>query len=385
MISLGLSAASHQTLLTTLASHHDINIKVQVLDLSHNYLGDISSRLVDGQMDLDFEAENTRSLKLILLDPVHQLHLDSNSPDNGALYMDRMIRIIYNVTNPSGTFSVDIPLFCGPIRKLDRVGVLLNVECHSKEVLLMNNFWKGRSHKKGVRMTSIIYATLFEAGERKMQIPVWNTLSPVNVNITSVHTPWIVVKRYASALSSYIYYDGRGVAVMRGIPQSTAYTFTEEVLKSEPQIGYDTSKLVNAVQILGAIPKGSKKPIFVRVIAPNSHPLSPFKLHRNGYPQYFPEYIQDDNIRTVAQAKAIANWHLSVGLIQSVSVAFDCLPGIGALLEGGDVVRLSTGEFNTYFRLTKMSVPLTVKGSTSIGYNKKLTPKYGPIRRIVRR
>jgi hypothetical protein len=381
MISLGLSAASQQTLFTTLASHHFINVKVQILDLSHNYLGDISSRFVDGQVDFDTEALVTRSLKLVLLDPSHQLFLDATSPDEGALFLDRQIRIIYNVRNPTGTFSVDIPLFCGPIRKLDRAGVLLNVECQGKEVLFTTGLWRSRTYAKGLRKTSFIYSVLYDNGERKLQIPVWNQpLLPTNVSIGQGNTVWGLARTYAASVNTFLFYDGRGTAVMRAWPQRSVYTFTEDVLKSRPQIGYDLDSVINVVQVTGAVPKGSKKPITYAAYPPVNHPLSPSKLQRNGTATYIPKFIKDDSIRTIAQAKALATRELNAGMIQAVTVGFDVLPGIGALFEPGDILRLATDEYNTAFRLNKMSVPLTAKGSSAIGYHKNLVPQYGPIR-----
>ena len=380
MISLGLSAANHQKLLALLKSSHHINVKIQVLDLNHNYISDVSTRLVDGQIDVDGEALITRSGKLILFDPTHALHLDSNSPDEGALFMDRMIRIVYNVRDPLGTFSVDIPLICGPIRKLDRTGVLLNVEIQGKEVLALPTAWKARTWPKGWKKTAVILSILQGIGEKKWGfIQRWpTTTGPVNMGQSN--TPWGVARSIATGMRYQLYYDARGYAQMRQWPQLTCYTFTEAVLKSEPQVGYDISNLVNAVEVIGPIPKGALGYIGATAVAPATHPLSPQKLARNGIPQYYPKIIQDSNIKTNVYARTVATLELRGGLLMSISVAFQALPGVAALLEPGDICRLETSEFNVAFRVNKFSIPLTAKGTCAVGYNKKVTPNRTAIR-----
>lgn len=381
MISLGLSVANQQALFALMATHHTINIKIQILDLNHNYLGDISSRFVDGQVDIDTDAEVTRSLKLVLLDPSHQLFLDATSPDEGALFMDRMIRITYNVRNPTGSFSVDIPLFVGPVRKIDRAGVLLNVECQGKEVLMLTGLWRARTYTKGMRKTSFIRSVLFEQGETKFDIPVLNQPTlPTNVSIGEGNTAWAVARSSASSMGYLLFYDARGTAVLRPWPQSSIYTFTENTLESRPQIGYDLSNVINVVKVTGAVPKGSKTPIVYTAYPPVNHPLSPGKMARNGRGLYIPKYIKEDSIRTIAAAKTLATNELNLGLLQSVIVAFDCLPGIGTVFEPGDIIRLATDEYNTPSRINKMSIPLTAKGASAMGYHKNLTPNYGAIR-----
>lgn len=378
MISLGLSVANQKTLMSLLVSHHTIKVKVQILDMNHNYVGDVSNRLVEGQVDIDIDAAITRSLKLVLLDPTHALHLDSNSPDEGALFMDRMIRVIYTVINPTGTFSADIPLFCAPIRKLDRTGVLLNIEAHGKEVLSLPQIWWGKTYKKGTRKTSIVYSLLYDSGERKLSIPARSDTIPYNISIGATNSRWGMAKHVAGSLNQQLSYDGRGYAVLRPWPQLTVFNFTESVIKSDPQVGFDLSDVVNAVQVIGGIPKGSKTRIQYKMVAPIPHPLSPLKLGRAGYGLYLPKVIQDDNILSVVQARAIAWRELQMGLLQSISVAADSLPI--PLLEGGDICRLSTPEYSCAFRFTKGSIPLTAKGSMAIGYNKRVTPSVSAIR-----
>lgn len=91
------------------------------------------------------------------------------------------------------------------------------------------------------------------------------------------------------------------------------------------------------------------------------------------------EELEDDGIRTRREARRRGRRLLNQRLLEGLDVAFDCLPVPD--LEENDVLRVSTGEFAAQFRLKKMSIPLTVDGSSSIGYNRKLTPSRTRIRR----
>lgn len=379
MIPLGLSITNLRTLVSLLSTHHFINIKVQILTTSHAYVYDVSKRLVEGQVDIDMLAEVTRSLKVTLLDPFHALHLDSDSPNDGALYYDRMVRVVYNVHNPTGTFSVDIPLFCGPIRKLDRNGVMLNVECQGKEVLALPTAWQARTYRKGMRKTSLAYSLLYEAGERKLDIPTRTPTIPTDVAVGTSTSRWLLAKSTMASMGYQLFYDGRGVARARPWPQIASYTFTENAIKTKPQIGYDLSTVINAVQVISTPPKGSLgSNIRITRVAPLSHPLAPARIGRNGVSLYLPKIIQNNNIKAFSDATALADRELAAGLIASVTVAFDSLPI--PLNEEGDVCRLDTEDVSTPFRLTKMSIPLHAGGSATVGYNRRITPNRNAIR-----
>lgn len=379
MISLGLTVANQRALISLLKNHHSINIKVQVLLLDHTYVGDVSRRLVDGQVDIDMEAEVTRSLKMTILDPNHAIHLDSNSPSDGAMFVDRMIRVIYNVTSPDGSKSFDIPIFCGPITKLDRTGVYLAVEAQGKESMVIPTAWNAKTYKRGMRKTSVIFSLLYDRGERKLSIPTISTTIPRDVAVGYDTSPWTLAKQLALSLGYYLFYDGRGQAVMRKRSPNPVVTFTEYALRSTPQIGYTTEKMINAVQVISSPPEGSKGPTIRRVaIAPITHPFSPARLSRAGVPGYYPLIIRDNEIKTIAEADRRAGVELYDGLISSVSVAFDCLPH--PMVEGGDICYLMTDEYTVIFNMMKMSIPLSAKGVSTVGYNRRVTPNLNAIR-----
>ena len=96
---LALSAANHKIYLATLAARHDIKVTVQILDNQHAVKSTVTAILLDGQVDgiavtLDGVS---RTCKLQFLDPTRTMTFDSASPAAGAMYLDRMIRVIYSV------------------------------------------------------------------------------------------------------------------------------------------------------------------------------------------------------------------------------------------------------------------------------------------------
>lgn len=379
MIKLGLRHAELRALHRLLAEQHSVHVRLQVLSLDHDYVGDISKRLLGGQVNIDADADITRTLELDLFDPYNNLHLDSDSPDDGALYLDRMIRVIYVVTSPYKGDSYDIPIFCGPIRKLDRNQNVIHLEAHGKESLSLANMWRGHTYKKGLRKTTVIRRILDDLmGENRRYIPDRKARTPRNVDLGRESSPWKVARRVAASMGCQLFYDGRGQARLRRWPTKSIFTFDGAHLLTDPVAGYDLDGVVNAVSVRGAKPKGAKKHIKVRVVAKRSHPLSPWRLGRGDVPLYLPEFIEDDEIRTKKDAREVAKRHLRRGLIQSVDVTFDSLPI--PHLEPDDVCRVHTEQFSARFRLAQASIPLTADGKMSVGYLRRVTPNRRAIR-----
>lgn len=371
MIPLGLKDSEMTSLKKILRTSHRISIGVQVMDLSHNHVNDLSDKLIGGQVTIDGTAEVTRSLDLQLLDPLHQLKLDDDSMEDGSLYMTRMIRIIYNVQNIERTESYNIPIFCGPITRCDRQGFLVVVECQGKERLAMQSVWNGKTYKKGLKKTSVIRQILSSAGEasNRMDVPdLKEKKYQLRGNVSSNRKInfWNLAKKVASSLNRQLFYDGRGQCRLRIIPSKTAFTFDETTMLSLPTVNYDAQDLKNAVEILGGKKKKAKKKIHYRLVAPKNHPFSPWKLGRNSTPRYLPETIEDDAIKSLKRARQVAKKTLKRLLVESIEVSFDsfAIP----FLEEGDLCRFNSSIVSGTFRLQKMTIPLTAGGKSSIGY-----------------
>lgn len=372
-----------------LQSHHTLDVRVTLMDLDHNLVagGDISSRLMDGQVTVDATANITRSLDLDLLDPTGSLHLDSNSPDAGAMFADRMIRIVYGTINPFGTVRYDTPVFTGPITKLDRDGAAIQVTCQGKEIFGLTESWNHKTFKKGVTVTSAIkYIVGTMMGEGFYNIPNLRAKLPRNVSVGGEDTPWQVAVRLARSIGYQLFYDGLGICQMRKIPSASCFTFRQGAggsVKTDPDVGFSIDRVVNAVEVWGKKPvkkkgKPNRKRPHHRAVAPRLHPLSPWSLGRSGGPRYLPLVIEDESIETDAEAKARSEWELKSGLLESIDVGYDAIP-IPHLQEL-DVVQLNASRFSATHKMLKFAVPLTSKEDMPVGYVRNVKPNVTAIR-----
>lgn len=592
MISLGLRKKELQDFHRLLASPHVLTNSIYVLDLEERYLRIIRNRLLEGQVNLDADAEITRSCTMSLLDPEAQLNFDTDSPNNGALFMDRMIYVVQtfseppvhrtvvpaarneyhnpshevnlnnvgsavgaeqtslrtderawrgswsckltaasgntrdflrinhnsinipagatrthrlrcyvpstnsptthaqvmfrdditgttyetqtviipivydrwftlqwthtvpagrtltrvywnifqNATIPEGDHayfdgwqshdgayadgddvdwvwegephastsyraakwdlpepkSYDVPIFRGPITKLDRSGDIINLEAQGKEVLTLGWMWKSWTYRKGWQKAAIIINLLwFGTGERRFQIKKKSARIGKRYSIGRELIPWKACKKLANSINKQLYYDARGWCKLRRIPSKSVFTFRTGrggTVKTIPQAGYDLSSLKNVVWVKGRKPKapGNKdkkdnknqrkrrRPNYIAT-AGRSHPLSPYKLGRNGVGLRFVEEIEDDAIRSQAEARRFAKRRLRQLLLEHIEVQFESLPV--PHLEPLDVCRIHTDDFAASFRIKKMSIPLTADASSTIGYTKRLRPNRARIRK----
>lgn len=386
MIGLGLSWQALSNFHTLLSTHHSIQITVQILDLNHNRLADVSQQFLTGQITIDATAEITRSASVTFFDPLHRMGLDAESPADGALFVDRMLAIYYSVMSPTRTGLVTVPVFCGPITKMDRDWSVVQVECQGKEMLSQNNAWAPTTYKKGAYKVSVIKELLQRhTGETKFSLPsnVYSKL-PSNIAMSNDTKPWTLAKQIAAGIGYQLFYDGRGTCVMRPYPQRTSWNFLDTgpgaTVLSKPQVGYDLSNLINAVIVKGVVIKGkSKTPLIVKRNAPSSHPLSPWRIGRAGVGRFFYEIIEDDTINSIAEANKVGDARIARGLLQATTTSFDCytIPH----LEEGDVCRLQTPEFSATVIAQKMVIPLSADSKASFGYLRNATPNVKSIRR----
>jgi hypothetical protein len=379
MIPLRLTSAEKSALNKTLVGTHSVRVSVEVLDLSGNHIGDITDQLLSGQVNIDNTAAVTRSCTLSILDVRRSLHFDSNAPTNGALYVDRAIKVVYWVKAAGATDWVDIPVFYGPITSMDRTNEVVNIEAQGKEVLAQGAAWKVKTYKRGAYRVDVIRSILQDlTGEdpRKISLPDRGAKLPANLSIGRASIPWRVARRVGHGMNAQLFYDGRGVARLRTRPTAAQFTFKSgdngSVL-SAPQVTYTTENLKNIVWVRGF---GT---LSVSKAAPRSHPLSPWNLGRNGVPRYLLDAVTDTTIRTRAEATKVANTRLHDALLESIEVSFDAMTI--PYLEPEDMVRVTTEDFSHTFRLHQMSIPLVVGGNMTIGYLTNRSPNKKAIRR----
>jgi hypothetical protein len=371
MIPLGLSAAGLRAFHATLAGSHAIRVRVQTMTLGQDYDTDLTSHLIDGQVNVDNTADVTRSATLTLLDQNRSLSFDSYAPADVALFLDRMLRITYDVW--VGDAWQAVPVFTGPITKLGRDGDTINVEAQGKETLALADCWRPLTIRKGTRKTTAIVTILSErAGEDQFHVPDLPSRLPKAISLTRESIPWKVARSLARGMNRHLYYDGAGSCRLRTYPGTVNYTFTGDTITAPLQIDY-SGDIYNTVWINGGTPKGAKKPITYAASAPAAHPLSPWKLGRNGVPRHLVLVETDDSIRSRADAKELGDRRLADALRQQVEASFSAVPI--PHLDPNDLIRAVTDEATVTFRLTKFTLPLTTSSSMTVGYLRNVSLK----------
>lgn len=372
MIALGLSAADLALFNRSLTTHHSVKVTVQVLNLSHAYLADLSSQLLDGQVSIDADGEVTRSLTIQFRDPEHSIQLDSSAPTDGALYYDRMIRIIYSVKSELLPRWVDVPIFCGPITKMSRTSDVVNVEAQGKESLVLPPAaaYYPRTYGKGWGRASLVREIMSTyGGETKFSIPAYGDKTPGPVVLAAESSIWGTVKKVnGSSSTRHLFYDGRGVLVMRSTPRTATYTFKTGPggnVTTLPNVDYDISNVRNVVRVVGAVPKGKKTPVAATATLPKTHPLNHYAMGRAGKPRILLEVVNDDNMKTSAQCLEQARNRLATLALQAVDIKFDAL--VVPHLEPNDIYALKTPDFSITARYKTAVIPLK-QATGTVGY-----------------
>jgi hypothetical protein len=379
MINLGLTSADLDKFQRSLYTPPGYNLKVtiQILDLNHNYLSDVSTHLLDGQVNKSFWDITTSNAQFTLKDPYNQVGFDTSNPSEGALYMDRMVRIVYSVWSPLLPRWVDVPIFCGPVTKVSREDAIVTVEAQGKESLYVtpNMAWTSKTYSKGTKLVSAIRDLLGnKGGETKFDLPEWTRTLKKDYSLKTETPIWDMVRKLVgSRLIQQIYYDGRGYLRLRACPTTPIFTFTEDSIVSVPRLAFETENVRNTVRVLGATPEG-KKQIVATAHLPASDPSSSTSLGRNGVKRYLVEAVDDPDLNTQKEADDKADETLaSVGL-ENITFDFDSFPT--PHLEQGDVFQITTRDFSRNLRVKEMSIPLkpSRENPQSNGTYRRLTP-----------
>jgi len=379
MQSLGLSAANYKIYLATLASSYEFKVTVQILTNEHQVVSTISNRLLDGQVDAegvlmqDGRVDVSRTCSLELLDVGRTLGFDSDSPADGALYLDRMVRVIYSVRCPFGW--VDVHVFTGPVIKVDRDDDVVSVEAHGKEEFGLGQAWNSYTYK-GTKFEALrgLLRRMGEA-DKYMDLPSTKEKLVKPVAIGRETQLWPTAFGLASSMNRILFYDGMGV-VRTPLKSDARSRLTFRggnggLLCSEPQISYSTDDMRNCALVRGGKPKGSKKAVSATVVAPASHALNPFKIGRRGWGRYYAEVEENTDIRTQAKATARANALLKAALAQQTEATWQCLPV--PHLDPWDIVTVATGRSTVTVRTRRFSLPLMADELMTVGYTKPLT------------
>ena len=381
MLPLGLSTSERAAFEATLRTSYERRVEILILDMAQNTLATITHRLLDGQVVVDADADVTRSASLTLLDPTHSLNFDTESPDDGALFLDRMIRVNYCVYVPALARWIEVPVFTGPVTSLERDGAQVQIEAQGKESIARQAVWNPYTKPKGAVVVDVIKDLMQRrAGENRFDLPTGTARLTKPVTLPREAIVWDEAKKLASYRG--LWYDGRGWLRMQDTSASPVFTFKTGdggLVLTRPKVSFSTEDVKNVVSVTGGVPKGSKTAVRGAAYAPASHPLNHGRLGRNGVPRYMVEFVEDDTLRTTAEASRRADQILAPLLLETVQVQFDAMPV--PHLEPHDVVSLRTDDFSADFRLRQFTIPLVSGSPMPVGYYRKLTPKSRKIRR----
>lgn len=393
MQKLGLTTKERRAFHDALRSSHTRRVLVEVTDLNGDTIASVNNRVLDGQVTVDYRADVTRALNLTLLDPTYSLNFDSDSPDDGAVFADRMIRVTLSYDVPDLDDRVNVPVFLGPVTKLSRSGQVVEIEAQGKESLALGAIWHPTTLKKGMQKVDAIRTLLRRrAGETRFSIPDVGGRLPKTISLNRYDSPWHASRKIARGMDRHLFYDGAGVATLRHLPQKPVWTFREGTggdVVGAVEVSYEMSNVKNVVIVVGGKPKGAKKRVRAQAVAERSHALSPQRLgrfvgrgeNRERIERRLVEVINDDSIRSESEAERKARRVLNDRLRATVEVSFDALPI--PHLDPGDLVAVQTDDVTVEFRLKQFVIPLGVSGapSMSVGYLKNVRPKRRRIRR----
>lgn len=385
MLALGLSAAEYQQYMTTLRTSHQVKVTVQILSPNnHAVLSTISHLLLDGQVDCEApegdksDIANARVAILRFLDPKRTLSFEASSPNDGAVFFDRMVRVIYSVHTGRASNGgwVDVPVITGPIFNLQREGNEVVVEVHGKEEYGLGNAFRTVSYPaRSYKVTTIRSLLTFmgETAAYMRSIPVGGgERNPKAITITGEQKVWPFTSQLAKGMlrggkQQRLFYNGMGQARLQSIALRPVMQMGGSYpnLTSDPKINYSINDLKNAVKVTGRKVAGQAAVVVGVKVAPATHPLSPAKLGRNSKPRYYMQIVDNPNVIGQAAANALAQSQLNFWLNQQVEATWECLPV--PHLEPWDNVTLVTDKFTAIVPVRRFTLPLVVGPSMTVG------------------
>jgi len=370
MLNLGLSSEDLKKFEMSLYTGYDLKIVAQVLDLNHRYLADVSTMLLDGQVNYSYTDPINYTASMILLDPDELIGFDSSSPSDGALYADRMIRLVYCVYSELLPRWVDVPIFCGPVSKVSRNDALLSVACKGKEALTSKPSvaWIAKTYKKGTKGAVAIKDIMTIHGETKFDIPNETYVFGMD-HVLSTETAVWEFAQGMKGTTRQLFYDGRGVLRLRDIPSQPSWTFTEPTLLNVPNLDYNHDDIRNGAFVKGATPLGKKQLLASRFL-PTADPSNPVALGRTNAPRRLMEIVEDSTLTSQAAVNSAADKLLE--LVGKTNVGFDFDSFTIPHLEPGDVFQLATRDVSIPIRLMAYSIPLKAGAQTN-GAIKKIS------------
>jgi hypothetical protein len=376
---------------------HDYDLTVEVLRIDETPVS--PAVLIDGQINIQRDADVRRTATVTLLDPDHGLNLDAGSLASGAVFADRMIRIRHYVDVPGFGTVVSTP-FVGPIVKLNRNGATVDLECQDKTGLAILGTVP-YTMAKGTNAIEAIRSIMYDCtGERHFRLPSGSRIR-LNRNYSVAwpdeSSPWAVCSQIAWASGLQLFYSCDGYVTVRPRPTASVFTFGDVNLTAAVAGDHDFSGVVNYARATA----GDK--IVKAAQAPADHPLAPANLGRNGVPRFLPSLADLDapeapskpgtkkrpaskaqkkkyaiamekyaaQVKSVsALAQATADSLLEAGLPMTANLTWSAVPVFH--LDVDDPVSLVTEDGSTILPFAEASIPL-VSGDMTGGFQRRVS------------
>lgn len=373
-MTLGLDPDVQSSFLRTICRDHIVSTTVSLMTLDHEPLGLVAGQVTSGQVNVDAKAQVTRQAQLTIADPGHAARVDY---DDGQPRLNRMIRIHRNAWVEAIKDWVSVPIFTGPITSTSRSDDgTVTIEALSKEHLAIGPTQQPRTFAKGLNRVNVIEKIMRElAGETKFRLPKgWNARLAKPISMSKTSSAWSHATIIARSMGAQLYYDAWGWLRLRKVPVRPAWTFKDDtggMVISPPVVSESSADLVNKVVVIGAVPKGKKKPLVGTAVLPPYHRYSAQSLKRGGRNKVYLEQIDDDTLRTQKDVDDAAKRRIDRVQIAEREVSFTALPM--PLLEPGDIIIVDTEGTNATAPLTQWSIPIGHDGVSTMGYISKVS------------
>lgn len=403
MWAFDLTAAQIRDRARVLDTHHEVRVDVYLLGMDQSWSDDVSSLLVDGQVDVNVargaeDDGSTHSATVTLQDPARSLGFVHDSPSHQSTAAQRILRIMYAVREPRvpgrpAPRWYETPVFTGPIVASARVGTQVSLEAVGKERLWRHVVHGTRTWRKGTNIRDVLTSMYGLAGEAAVNVALPPTGARLAADFALAWDDdlWDAAGKVADMAGWRMYFNGWGALIAKPVAASRrpVVTFdTSSNVVTMPEGGLNTNtNLVNRWIVNGPSPGGDKPGPLGYAPLPKAHPLSPWSLGRNGKAIAYDDVTTVDWAKTRKQAMdaAAARRH-TFSTYDPLEIKFDGLAH--PELEPGDRVRVQTSFWGQEFSLGEWSVPLRAGSAASYGANKRVSflrqTGAAPVRRSAR-
>lgn len=284
------------------ALQHPVRVRrtrVLVMDRDRNIERDVVVRILDGQVAVDVDAGaeqggesqeivTTRTLAMTVADPTRTLGLEPSSVGDYPIYPQKLVQVRSGIK--VGPQWRETCIHTGPLTAVQR-GEQGSVEVAAQGMeALAQGQQPQRSWKPKTPKTDIIRALLRGAGEKDAYIQVPDLPKRVTAKRfvqLDTDNPWRRARALAKSMGYELFYDGRGVAVMRRQRDKPVFTFGAALVLGDLVPTQQPKPIVNTFEVVGGKPKGSKKRVTSgspRIELDPDHEWSARSLGRNDVP-----------------------------------------------------------------------------------------------------